>query len=157
MPRKSKQAESDTTELWAITENQQRFIEGLLAGKSISEAALLVGMSRRTVTYWLADPEHPVTLEYEKQRILARQKFYERVAHLHELAFKALEDSLAEAAPPAIRFQAAKFLYEKHLEALCGVRAPDRAQELVERESSLVHERDYFQQFNAHKLARVPD
>ncbi len=155
MPRaKSKQSD---TELWAITENQQRFIEGLLSGKSISDAALLAGLSRRTVTYWLADPEHPVTLEYEKQRILARQQFYERVAHLHELAFKAMEDALSEAAPPGIRFQAAKFLYEKHLEPLCGVRAPDRAQQLVERESNLAQEREYFQTYNAYRINQIPD
>lgn len=156
MPR-AKAKQSESTELWAITENQQQFIEGLLAGKSISDAALLAGLSRRTVTYWLADPEHPVTLEYEKQRILARQQFYERVAGLHEKALKAMEDALAEKAPPAIRFQAAKFIYEKHLDQLCGVRSPDRAQQLVERESNLVQERDYFRSFSADRLNRVPD
>jgi hypothetical protein len=156
MPR-AKSKQSDDTEVWAITENQQRFIEGLLAGKSISDAALLAGMSRRTVTYWLADPEHPVTVEYEKQRILARQQFNERVARLHELAFKAMEDSLSEAAPPALRFQAAKFLIEIHLEHYCRVSTPERAQELVEREATLVGERDYFQQFSAHRLDHVPD
>ena len=51
-----------------------------------------------------------------------------------------MEDSLSEAAPPGIRFQAAKFLYEKHLEQLFSVRAPDRAQQLVEEETNLVQE-----------------
>jgi hypothetical protein len=140
-----------------ITEKQQSFIEALLSGKTISEAALIAGISRRTATYWLADPQHPVTLEYEKQRILARQQFYRRVASLHEKALKAMEDALSEAAPPAIRFQAAKFLYEKHLEHLCGVRAPERAQQLVERESNLAQEREYFQTYNASRIKQIPD
>ena len=68
-----------------------------------------------------------------------------------------MEDSLSEAAPPAIRFQAAKFLYEKHLAQLCGVRAPDRAQQLVESESNLAHEREHFQQFDAYRINQIPD
>ena len=88
---------------------------------------------------------------------MARQEFYSRVASLHEKALKAMEDSLSEAAPPAIRFQAAKFLYEKHLEQLCHVREPDRAQQLVERESNLAHEREYFQTYDAHRLKHIPD
>jgi phage terminase small subunit len=154
MPRKIPLQEKA---LEPITEKQQSFIEALLTGKNISEAALIAGISRRTATYWLADPEHPVCVEYEKQRITARQEFYSRVASLYEKALKAMEDALSEAAPPAIRFQAAKFLYEKHLEQLCGVRAPDRAQQLVEIESNLVQEREYFQTYNAYRINQIPD
>jgi hypothetical protein len=156
MPR-SKQRTETTTALEPITEKQQSFIEALLSGKNISDAALLAGISRRTATYWLADPENPVCMEYEKQRIMARQEFYGRVAGLHEKALKAMEDALSEEAPPTIRFQAAKFLYEKHLAQLCGVRDPVRAQELIERESNLAHEREYFQQFNAYRIDQIPD
>lgn len=127
---------SERRELEPIAPNQQSFIEALLSGESISRAAMLAGIARRTATYWLADPEHPVYIEYEKQRIQRQQEFHARIAALHELALKAMEDTLSPVAPPGVRFQAAKFLYEKHLERFCGVQIPSSAKGLVSTEEA---------------------
>ncbi len=129
MPRK-RDTNNERAILEPITELQQRFIEALLTGKNISDAATMVGISRRAATYWLL-PGTPIRLEYEKQRIAYKQEFYSRIANLHTLTLKALEDSLSSEAPPMVRFQAAKYLYEAHLQHFCNARIPAEASELV--------------------------
>src|SRR6266567_4330920 len=132
MPRKK--ASEESTALEAITDTQQTFIQALLSGKNITEAALVASVSRRTATYWMMHNNNPVRIEYEKQRLALRQEFYNRVATLHELALKALEDSLSPDAPPAIRFQAARFLYEAHLQAYFGAARPRDGGDLADEE-----------------------
>jgi len=93
-----------------LTDRQRLFIEQLLTGKNITDAADAVGISRRAATYWLHDYNHLVRLEYDRLRIMAKDAFRARIANLHNLALAALESALAEDAPPAIRFAAARFL-----------------------------------------------
>jgi hypothetical protein len=157
MARQKAVSKTESRELEPIAPNQQSLIEGLLSGKSISQAALAASISRRTATYWLADPEHPVYIEYEKQRIQQRQEFYGRIAALHDLALKAMEDALSPVAPPGIRFQAAKFLYEKHLQHLCGVQVPSSPHSLVNEQTRSVPDNDLFELLNEQKIDRLPD
>lgn len=141
-----------------ITPQQQTFIEALLAGKSISEAALVAGVSRRSATYWLHDGEHPVTVEYEKQATLHRQQFYDRVANIQSLALKAIEDALSEEAPPALRLKTAMFIFESQLQHLIPrARVPAQPVDLVEQELKIVGERHHITVFSGDKFAKVPD
>jgi len=136
-----------------ITSNQQTFIEYLLSGRNISQAALLAGISRRTATYWLADPAH-------RSRWNTKSSAYSSSRNSRtgsrpgsricmSWPFKAMEDALAPDTPPAIRFQAAKFLYEKHLEHLCKVQGARSPQDLVEKQTKVVDERDHFQKWTS--------
>ncbi|HEY4385196.1 MAG TPA: hypothetical protein VGN34_12100 [Ktedonobacteraceae bacterium] len=143
--------------LEVITERQQTFIEALLSGKSITDAALITGISRRAATYWLSNPEHIVNEEYEKQRALQLQNFRARIAGIHEATLKAIEDALSEASPPAIRFQAAKLIYEKHLERYGNVRMPSSALDLAKAETRQVEDRASFQRFDEKYLPYVPE
>jgi hypothetical protein len=156
MPRKPAMIHQEKA-LEGITPRQQTFIELLLSGKSISDAALEAGISRRTATYWLANPEHSVTIEYEMQRIVQRQRFQARVAALHEKALAAMEASLDAEAPPAIRFQAAKFLYEQHLASHFNMQPPGRPQELVEKETDQAGDYIHFLKYDADRLDAIPD
>src|SRR5438874_4938290 len=108
-------AQEEMQVLEPITPVQQQFIEALLTGKNITDAAMTAKISRRAATYWMNDAGNPVRREYEKQRLAALSHVTSRVASLHELAFKALEELLAPTAPPAVRFQVAKLIYESQL------------------------------------------
>src|SRR5258708_4795823 len=72
-----------------LTPLQLRFIELLLAGKSITDAARTIGVSRRAACNWL-DPAHAVHQEYEQQRRALAYDLQERVKQVHELAMKAI-------------------------------------------------------------------
>ena len=97
-----------------LTPLQLRFIELLLAGKSITDAARTIGVSRRAACNWL-DPAHAVHQEYEQQRRALAYDLQERVKQVHELAMKALKDFLISTKRPDLRFQAMKLVYESHL------------------------------------------
>lgn len=131
-----------------ITPQQQSFIEALLSGKSITDAALTAKLSRRTATYWMNAAHNPVRMEYEKQRLVALATVTSRVATLHGLAFKALEDLLAASSPPAVRFQAAKLIYEAHLQEFCKPTPPQSTVELVEKEVTHLYEENKLIGFN---------
>lgn len=133
---------TDETGLVMITDAQQNFIQSLLSGKSIQEAAILAGVSRRAATYWMMN-NNPVRLEYEKQRLAIKEQFYSRIASLHEQALKAMEDSLSPDTPPAIRFNAAKFLYEAHLQHFSNVAWPGDSEKLVKAELKAGREKSY--------------
>jgi hypothetical protein len=75
-----------------------------------------------------------VRCEYEKQRSDLRQGFHDRIASLHEQALAALEFSLSAAAPPWIRFSAAKFLYEAHLKDYATIAPAPTPADLVDIE-----------------------
>ena len=113
-----------------LTPIQLRFIEYLLAGKNLSEAALLAGVSRRAACYWMNDTESVVHCEYERLRQAQQQEFQARVTGLHDLAFKALEDSL-KSPVPGIKFAAAKLIYEAKLQERCETPAAHSSLELV--------------------------
>jgi len=139
-----------------LTERQQLFIEQLLTGKNITEAANEVGISRRAATYWLHSDDHLVRLEYDRLRLVAKDAFRQRIANLHNLALEALEDALAKNAPPAIRFAAAKFLYEAHLQSIADMIRPYGPDELVRQEVNEVKEKAYLEQFDGHYMDRIP-
>lgn len=137
MARKRKATtESDQAQavLEPITPIQQRFIEALLTGKNITEAALVSGVSRRAACYWLDDEKHPVRVEYDKQCIVMREEFQRRIASIHNLALKALEDLLAPSTPPFIRIQAVKMIYEAHLLPHGNIVWPGAPGEIVHHE-----------------------
>lgn len=140
-----------------ITPQQQTFIEALLQGKNISEAAIIAGISRRTASYWLNDPEHQVYLEYEKQRLAQQQDFNSRIAGIHEAALQAIEASLSEEAPLPLRLKAAQFIYQMHLQQVSNVSQARRPFDLIKTEGSTVDDRDHFEMFSGHHLDRLPD
>ncbi len=122
---------SATDEQPDITAQQQRFIEVLLSGTSITEAARVVGVSRRTATYWMAQDGNPTRKEYERQATERALAFTTRIEKLHDLAISALEDMMSKKAPPWQRFQAAKLIYERHLAEHGDKRAPLPVHDLV--------------------------
>jgi hypothetical protein len=125
------EGELEQLDLNPITPKQQDFVERLLSGQTISEAARSCGLSRRVVTYWLGDKTHPVRIEYEKQLLAAQDGLRSRVANLHQLAFLALEDLLSAQMPPWVRFATARLIYESHLQQLCEPRAPKQSADLI--------------------------
>jgi transposase len=140
-----------------ITPQQQTFIEALLQGKNISEAAIIAGISRRTASYWLNDPEHQVYLEYEKQRLTQQQNFTSRIATIHEAALQAIEASLSEEAPLPLRLKAAQFIYQTHLQQVCNVRQARQPFSLVKDEGDAMSNREHFENFGSYHLNRLPD
>lgn len=153
MARKSRETEI----LEPITPLQQTFIEALLSGKTIKEAATLSGVSRRTATYWLSDGNHPVTIEYEKQLAYRRQELTGRMATIYDLALKAIEDALSPEAPPGIRWQAAKLIYEKHVEPMCQTRPAQPSVTLLKEAAGQVDEQTFFETYDKYKLLSHPD
>ena len=102
--------QADVTVIEPITPQQQQFIEALLAGHTTSEAALMAGISRRTVYYWLQEDNHPVTLEYEKQAAILYQTNRERLKNIRNMAMQVIEDALSAESPIAIRIKVAEFV-----------------------------------------------
>ena len=156
MPRRKALALVDPSEI-PLNEKQHQVIDLLLTGKSITEAADEVGISRRAVTYWLHDAIGLFRMEYERRRIELRQEFRQRIAKLHDLALSALESSLSEDAPPAVRFQAAKFLYESHISTYANMKPARDADDLIENEVEQAKAREHFQKWDAHYIDAIPD
>ncbi len=116
-----------------LTPLQLRFIELLLAGKNVTDAARTVGVSRRAACNWL-DPAHAVHQEYERQRRALAYALQERVRLVHELAMKALKDFLISTKRPDLRFQAMKLVYESHLREELTRPEPASSEQLVSDE-----------------------
>jgi hypothetical protein len=116
MPRKTKEEreQEKQTELEAVNACQERFVELILSGKSIAEAARLLRISRRTATYWMQE-DSLVRFAYEHERLKLAQAFRERLTKLQDMALKALEDALDEAADPALRSTVARFIYNANV------------------------------------------
>jgi hypothetical protein len=119
-----------------ITPQQQQLIELLLSGKSITDAAKIAGVSRRTACYWLHDEDSPFRREYDLQRIRQYSEFRERVSNIHHMALQALEDMLSPDAPPLLRFQALKMVYEAHIKDHAGMTFATPAATLVHDEAT---------------------
>jgi hypothetical protein len=105
-----------------VKATQQRFVELLLTGKSIAEAARVLQISRRTATYWMQQDTF-VRYAYEHERQCAATAFRERIAKLHDLALTALEEALSDETQPVLRLSAARFIYSSNL-APYGTLAP---------------------------------
>jgi hypothetical protein len=131
MARKSTEIRESDKPYEPITPQQQQFIEALLTGKSITEAAKVADVSRRAATYWMNSSSHPVRVEYDKQRTNALAGVSARVASLHELAFSVLETLLMQTEYPEVRFKVAKLLYETQLEPYCRPKPPLSSVDLV--------------------------
>src|SRR5258707_184614 len=108
-----KQAEKQAL-LEAVDTLQQRFVELLLAGHSITEAARRLRIGRRTATYWMKE-DSLVRYAYEHERLRLADEFRARVAKLHDLAMQTLEAALSPDAPLDVRLPIARFLYSAHL------------------------------------------
>lgn len=106
--------EKPVVALEQITATQQRFVETLLTGKSIAEAARLCRIGRRTATYWMQQ-DTVVRVAYEAERQKVVTAFRERILNLHDLVLTALEDALTADAYPELRASVAKFLYSSNL------------------------------------------
>jgi hypothetical protein len=98
----------------AITPLQQTYIEHLLSGKNITEAALASGISQRTAARWLA-LGHPVHVEYEKQRLQVLAEFRSRMSTLTGMAIDTLQAALSSEVDLKTRIDVAKFLYTQQL------------------------------------------
>lgn len=122
---------SEDDELIVITPPQQQFIEALLMGRNITQASLLVGVSRRTGCNWMTR-DNPVRYEYDVQRAQLAQQFHTRISKLHDMALKTLEDMLSSDQPPWIRIQVAKLIYETQLKEHCQVTLPKTAGHLLQ-------------------------
>lgn len=118
-----------------LTDQQRRFVEGLLLGKSIAEAARFADCSRRAATYWMRDPEHPVRLVYEQRRATIVTSFEARISRLHDLTMRALEDLLSKETPPVIRVAACKLIYESTLAEHSELRQPKSTRYLLGAEA----------------------
>jgi len=116
-----------------LTPLQLRFIELLLAGKNVTDAARTVGVSRRAACNWL-DPAHAVHQEYERQRRALAYALAERVKEVHALAMKALKDFLSSTKRPDLRFAALKLVYESHLREELTRQEPASSEQLVRDE-----------------------
>lgn len=115
------EAEQDTSlvpmPVTAITPLQETFIGHLLAGRTISEAALVSGISQRTACRWLA-PGHAVCIEFEKQRLQLVGEFRARMSALTGLALDTLQGALSEEVDLRTRLDVAKFLYLQNMHSI---------------------------------------
>lgn len=139
-----------------LTPQQQEFVTLLAAGYSIKDAANEIGLSRRAVTYWLHIEDSSVRLEYERLRREAKKALSERVTKIYDLAFKAIEDMLSEEAPPAVRFQVVKMLFESRIQPALPDLLPTSGPQLVEAETNLAHQKQFFEQFHGKDMALIP-
>jgi len=116
MPRKTKEerAAELQTEIATIKATQQRFVEMLLSGRTISEACRVLQIGRRTATYWMKADSF-VRFAYEHERLRLATEFRERLCKLQDMALSALEESLQQKEDPALRAAVAKFIYTVHL------------------------------------------
>src|SRR5258708_1876397 len=72
---------------------QEQFIQALLTGKSITDAAQLLKIGRRTATLWMKD-NHPVRLEYEHVKREQSVSIRAGIQEMHTMALDALKRSL---------------------------------------------------------------
>ena len=134
MPRKNTALKVVEQPPQPLTETQRKFIDALLTGKTISEAAITAGLSRQAAFYWMADPHSDLYHEYILARMEKRQAFRDHITQLHEKAISAMEASLSADAPPAVRFAAAKFIYSAHLQSSGFMARPSEPDDLVREE-----------------------
>jgi hypothetical protein len=130
MARRAVQKQEPTPEeLEQISALQQKFVELLLTGRNISDAALEAGISRRMATYWM-QPGHFCRFAYEHERVKLHDAFMARIVKLHDMTLKALEDALSEGAPPQLRYATARYLFGLHLAQYASAAPLKRAEEL---------------------------
>ncbi|SRR5260221_4378426 len=139
--KESLQDDDDACEpaLPPLKPRQEQFIDALLSGKNITAAARATAVPMRTALRWMQN-HHPVILTYEQRRLELRHAFKRRMEHLHDLTFKALEGSLTSK-NPAIRYSAAKLIWQAHLQQWYGVTFSEQAQTLLDEESDVRLER----------------
>ncbi len=148
--------EEQQVALAQLKDLQQRFVELLLTGKSITEAARALRIGRRTATYWMAQDTF-VRYAYERERQRAATEFRERIAKLNDLTLTALEDALSPDANPDVRLSVAKFLYSSNLEQF-GTLAPlADAERLVDKVIADATDDRLFGKRNDVQIYNVPD
>lgn len=135
-----------------LPNNQKKFIALLLTGMTISDAANAAGVSRSFAFQQMADPHSEIYYEYVTARLEKQQAFSDRMAQLHEKALSAMEASLSEEAPPAVRFAAAKFIYSAHLQSSGSMAHAFTPDTLVDKEISRY--RDAINHHNSVVVAR---
>ncbi|HZT99774.1 MAG TPA: hypothetical protein VFA10_08955 [Ktedonobacteraceae bacterium] len=140
--------QEETRVLQLITPAQQQFIEALLLGSNVSQAASLAGISRRTAYYWMNDPSNPIRKEYEKQRYLLHQEIAVRVTSIRTKALQALEDLLSPESPPFMRLGAVKMVYDSCLHDMILPQEAPSAIDLVHDSADAYHKESWDQQVN---------
>lgn len=112
-----------------LTPSQQRLLEHLLQGKTVSEAAQLAKIGRSTATRWLADERFKES--YAKAQ---NEAFAEALSSLHcvsSQAVTALREILTDkVAPPAARISAARTVLEYALKAKDQFELEERLEQL---------------------------
>src|SRR5215470_1354469 len=92
---------------------QEALLEQLLSGKNIVAASRAAGVPERTALRWM-QPHNAFAEEYEQRRQAQRDRFQANINELHDLAFKALRDTL-KGKNIMLRFAAAKLIWRTHL------------------------------------------
>jgi hypothetical protein len=83
-----------------------------------------------------------------------RDELSNRLANIHGLAIKAIEDALSESAPPELRLKAAKFILESRV---ARANLPSRPIDLVESETKGMEELQHLDNFSAYHIDSLPD
>lgn len=151
-----KVVEEDTPQ--PLTEREQKFISLLLTGMTISEAAITAGVRRSVAFHWMASPHCQIYQEYVIAQIEKEQAFRNRITQLRDKALSAIEASLSEEAPPAVRLAAAKFVHEQSSVLRDRTTSPERlVKDEIERYSEAIdhHNRTVVAMYDAKGLRRM--
>lgn len=106
---------------------QISFIDHLLTGKNISQAARATGVSRRTGTRWMR-PGAPVGVEYERRRLALEDASVKRFKGLYEKSCSVLEGFLS-GKNAHFRFAAARLVFEQIEQKRRDARSLERLQD----------------------------
>jgi len=119
-----------------LSTRQQRALELLLAGQTITEAARAVGINRSTLTRWLASPHVRQALGEQRQRRM--DEIHHRLAALTDRALDSLGAVLEGEAPPGAKVRAALGV----IDVLLKVREQTELVDRIERLERIVVERE---------------
>jgi hypothetical protein len=110
-----------------LTARQQRVIAALLASRSITEAANVVGVNERTVRRWLEQPPFRDAL-HEAQRAVLRNA----LGRLQAMTMRAADtlESLLSAQSEPVRVAAAKEILLRAVDATAIVELEERVERL---------------------------
>jgi site-specific recombinase XerD len=87
-----------------LSVRQQRAIEQLLTAESLTQAAVAAGISRRTLTRWLADPAFVAALEQAGSEAVANAA--RKLSGLSETAVEELRSILENGSTEVVRLRA---------------------------------------------------
>lgn len=85
-----------TPESWSdsLTSKQERAIDALLQGETLSQTAQTVGVDRSTIHRWSAQPEFAASLN--RRRLAMRDASMSRLQRLQELSIETMEGAIKQ-------------------------------------------------------------